>query len=302
MRVISFLFSSLFGLAVVLIVGGLVGRELLLLAGASTIRSSLTTLHKISRDNLQYARMCREKGGNSIDGATVGALNLRFLSSTRYVLEVVCSQFISDPILVETYNLPFFVKKTPGSSGITWSPERSAVELEVFGRKTIIGIENEQITSFASGSVSLGLSPQSTCEGHGYMCCQNETHSGTGQPYSSVSDCPRSCFAQCIPRPLILSLNSDPFVEEGTRTATTPNGQPVIFTFVASYEKAEPVTITLDFGDGQQETFTKLNGSTNHTYSCPSGGCTFPVTISAVSKSGVQSTATPITRLTIVVQ
>ena len=302
MRVINFLLSSFFGLAVVLIIGGLVGREFLLLAGSSMIRSSLTTLHKISRDNLQFARMCREKGDSSIFGATIGALNLRFLSSTRYVLEVVCSQFSSDPIVVETYNLPMFVKKTPGSSGVVWGSERSAIELEVFGRRRIIGIENEEIKSFMSGSISLGLSPQSTCRGYGYECCQNDTHSGAGQPYSSVTDCPRSCFAHCIPRPVILAFNSDPFIAEGTRTATTPNGQPVIFTYVASYEKNEPVMITLDFGDGDQETFTTLNGSTRHTFSCATGGCIFPVTITARTNAGIQSSVTRVTRLTIIVE
>lgn len=302
MRIVSFLFSSFIFFAIFVVVGGLLAREGLLLAGSSMVRSSLTVLHKISRYNLQFARQCRERGGVPDDAPTIGAIQLRFITGRQYVIEVVCSQFSSDPILVEKYTLPPFVTKTAGSSGIIWSTERSAVELEVFGRKRIVGIENEQIKTYASGSITLGISPVSTCEGYGYACCQAETHSGTGQPYANVLDCPRSCFAQCVPRPLILSLNTDPFVDETTRTTTTLRGEPVTFAYVASYDQREDVTITIDFGDGQQETFSTLTGKTSHVYTCSQAECSYAVRLTAVSASGIESAATAITQLTVKIQ
>lgn len=302
MRILRFLLSSFVFFAIFAVVGGLVVREALLFAGTSMVRSSLTVLHKISRDNLQFARQCRERGGITSDVPTIGGIQLRFITGNRYVVEVVCSQFSSDPILVEQYTLPPFVKKTAGTSGIIWSKERSAVELEVFGRRRVIGIENEEIKAFTGGSVTLGRSPVSTCEGFGYACCQAETHSGTGQPYANVLDCPRSCYAQCIPRPLILSLNTDPFVDESTRTTTTLRGEAVTFAYVVSYDQKEDVMVTIDFGDGQQESFSTLTGKTSHTYACAQASCQYTVRLTARSASGAESAATAITQLTVRIQ
>lgn len=61
MRILSFLFTSLLIIAIVVGGGGLLAREGLMILGSSTVRSSLTILHQLSRDNLQFARQCREK-------------------------------------------------------------------------------------------------------------------------------------------------------------------------------------------------------------------------------------------------
>lgn len=302
MRVISFLISSILIIALVTAGVGLIAREALLIAGGSSIRSSLTVLHRLSRDNLQYARQCREKGGITSDIPTIGGLQLRFFNEREFVLEVVCNQFQSDPILIERYSLPPLVKKSPGSSGIVWGNDRSAIEIEVFGRKQIIGVENEEITNFAAGSASLGLTPTSTCAGYGYKCCQQETESGDGQPYTGVSDCPKTCFSSCQPRPIFLSLNSDPFFDEITRTVTVAPGEPVTFNYVASYEQKVPITVTIDFGDGQQETFTTLTGKSSHQYNCPNGGCTYTVQLAAKSSNGIEAAVTPIMQLKVSVQ
>ncbi len=297
MRVISFLFTSILILAIVGGGAALLARELLLLAGASSIRSSLSVLHRLSRDNLQYARQCRERGGITTDVATIGALQLRFLNNREYVLEVVCNQFQSDPILIEKYSLPLLVIKNAGSSGIIWGNDRSAVEIEVFGRKQVVGVENEEIENFAAGSVNLGLTPISTCSGYGFQCCQQETESGVGQPFSGVNDCPKTCFSSCQPRPIFLSLNTDPFFDEITRTVTVTPGEPVTFSYVASYEPKEPVTVTMDFGDGQTETFATLTGKASHQYVCPNGGCSYTVKMTARAASGIEAALTPIMQL-----
>jgi len=301
MRVISFLFTSALILAIIGIGGGLLAREFLLTLGASSVRSALTVLHRLSRDNLQYARQCRERGGVTADVATIGGVQLRFVDSRNYVIEVICSQFQSEPIVVEKYTLPLFVKKTPGSSGIIWGTDRSAIQLEVFGRKQIVGVENEEIKSYAGDSISLGLSPISTCSGYGYQCCQQETTAGVGQPFSGVNDCPKTCYSVCQPRPIVLSLNTDPFVDEITRTTTAAPGEAVTFNYVASYEENQPVTVTLDFGDGQQQTFTTLSGKASHQYGCPNGGCTYAVRLSVRAQNGVEAALTPIMQLKVAI-
>ncbi len=303
MRVIKFLVSSFFVIAIVSVGVGLLTREILLMVGSSMIRSSLSTLQRVSKDNLQYARQCREKGGVTLELATIGALQLRFLNNREYVLEVVCSQFVSDPILIGKYTLPPLVYKRPGSGGIIWGNERSTIEIETFGRRSIIGIENEEIKSYGSGSVSLGVSPQTTCQGYGYSCCQAETFSGVGTPFADVSDCPKSCYAACLPRPVILSVNADPFPDE-LRQVTAARDQAITFTFVSSYEesKKDPVTTTLNFGDGQQQQFTTLSGRTTHQYACSAGKCTYLVKVAAKTAAGVESANTPVTQLKVILQ
>jgi hypothetical protein len=165
-----------------------------------------------------------------------------------------------------------------------------------------VGVENEEIKNYTGGSISLGLSPQSSCEGYGYICCQAETFSGVGQAFAAVTDCPRGCFTQCLPRPIILSLATDPFVDEKTRIVYVLAGQPVTFSYVASYDvpnKRDAVTVTLDFGDGQQENFDRLNSRTTHQYACPQGNCFYNVKISAKTSTGVESAVTPTTHFTV---
>lgn len=301
MRIISFLITSIILIAVLAAGIGLAGREVLVMLGASTVRSSLTVLQKLSRDNLQFARQCREKGGNNPDIPTIGALQLRFIDGRNFVLEVVCNQFQSDPIVIENYSLPPLVMKSAGSSGIIWGADRSAIQLESFGRKQVIGVENNEIKSFAAGSVDLGLTPISSCAGYGYQCCQAETTAGEGQPFAGVNDCPKTCFNSCQPRPIFLSLNTDPFMDEITRTTTVTVGEPVTFNYVASYDENKPVSVRIVFGDGQQQDFSTLTGKATHTYSCASGSCTYSVKLFATASNGIEAAQTPIMSMKVLV-
>lgn len=302
MRVLNFLIVSALVLVIFGLGGALLVREVLLLAGGSAIRSGLTVLHRLSRDNLQFARQCRAKGGVTTDVPTIGQIQLRFISDREYLIEVVCSQFQSDPIVVERYSLPFLVRKTAGSSGIIWGTDRSAVELEVFGRRQVIGVENEEVQTFAGGGVTLGLSPTSTCQGYGYLCCEEQIAIGAGEVNNRVTDCPKSCFRSCQPRPILLALNTDPFFDEFTRTVKVAAGEPVTFSYVASYEVPEPVQITLEFGDGASQTLSTLTGKLSHTYQCATGRCLYTIKLRAVSASGVTAAETPITELKVEVQ
>jgi hypothetical protein len=86
-------------------------------------------------------------------------------------------------------------------------------------------------------------------------------------------------------------------MDEITRTTTVTPGESVTFSYVASYDEKLPVTVTLDFGDGKQETLTTLSGKATHQYACPAGGCTYNVKLSAKSSNSIEAAQTPITSM-----
>lgn len=300
MRILKFFFISLI---IFLILGGstaFIAREVLLFSGAAKLQSSLSQLLFLSKNGTQYIRACREKG----TPATVPAiekLQLRFLNSHEYVLEAICTQFAFDPIIITQEQLPLFVQKKPGSSGIIWGNERSGVSIEVFGRSRSVYVEKFEAHQL-NADTALGVTPESTCMGYGYMCCQNETVSGIGQPYSLVNDCPKTCYAQCVPRPVVLSFVSDPFPDSKNRSVTIHSGESVSFSYVASFpNEKDPYTVTINFGDGENQTYTTVTGDAAHVYTCTTAQCTYAANIMIQGKNGVTAAETPITRLTITV-
>jgi hypothetical protein len=231
----------------------------------------------------------------------MGAFQLRFTSSTEYVVEVICGSFVLDPILVERQELPMFVEKRIGNSGIVWGTGRSGIVLEVFGRSAAIGIENE-LTFTDSGSANdLGTGPRTACAGYGFQCCQPETTAGQGEQLTGVMDCPRSCFTTCLARPVILSFTTQPFYDQATRTLTVVPNDPVDFAYVASAGNNPSVTVTIEFGDGQTQQLSTLSGLATHTYSCQQARCEYQATVRAVDGDGIEAAATPLTMITVVV-
>lgn len=111
-----------------------------------------------------------KKGGN-IDVPTIGALQLRFIDNRNYVIEVICNQFQSDPIVIKNYTLPLFVTKSPGSAG----NGREMIEVR-FKSRHLVGkkfwvLKNQELKTYTAGSVDLGITPISTCAGYGFQCC-----------------------------------------------------------------------------------------------------------------------------------
>jgi hypothetical protein len=302
MRILKFLMSSFLVIGVLVIGVFLIGREILLLWGTSSVRSSLTELQSISRNATEYVRLCRQKGTPE-DQVAIARLQLRFLSDTEYVSEVLCNQFLLDPIVIRSQKLPLLVNKVAGSSGILWGTDRSGIALEVLGRKRSVIVDNKQIIG-APGNAALGFSPESSCQGYGYQCCQAETTSGVGSSYAQVNDCPKSCFSACVPRPVILSFTTDPFADAQTRTVSITSGENVTFSYVASYDADKKVTptIRIDYGDGQTDQKANLSGIFEHQYSCTQRTCSFQAHISAVLPKGTLSADTQLTKITISVR
>lgn len=296
MRILKFLLYSVVVIAIVAVVGALLSREALLFWGTSTVKSSLTTLQAISVNYGDYVFQCRQKGSPP-DQIAVTGLQLRFINNREYVLELICNGLQFDPIVIERKTLPFLVQKQAGPGGIIWGNDLSAITLGVYGRTQSIGVDKKEIVS-SMKPLTAGVSPQTTCQGRGFSCCNADTQFGTGLLQSEVNDCPRSCFASCLPRPVVLSFTTDPVLDP-RRTITIPPNQTVGFAYVISNDGGKPVTVTLDFGDGQTETSDNLVHKTEHLYICNTGVCNYQVHLTVKTEDQIDSVPNEVSQLTV---
>lgn len=301
MRILRFLFTSAIVLGIVGVIAALIGREVLLFMGVSQIRASLSTLKNVSKNAGNYAQQCRQKGA-PIESEVISAVQIRFLSDSDYQLEVICNQFQHEPLIVRGQSLPPFVKKIAGSSGIIWGDGPSGIALAVFGRKRAVVVEQEEVFYLPySDQVTLGAGPITSCQGFGYTCCSAESSEGVGSQLTQASDCPRTCFTSCREVPTVLAFSSDPYVDPASRVAQTKAGEPITFSFVAKANEELAPEVVLDYGDGNQDRFLELIGSSQHIYNCSSGSCQYVVTLTVTTADGAQSRVLPLSSMTVVV-
>jgi len=302
MRILHFLIFFIFLSIFIGGIGFFVAREGLLIWSTTEVKSSLAELQLIAHNPTAYISQCREKGSREIT-QPIQRLQLRFTDSTHYVLEVLCAEFPLDPIVVDTRALPMFVQKVPGTSGILWGDDKSGIELNVFGAKEDVYVSSRAISTDSPHLTTLGVGPQTTCGGYGYMCCQPETQQGIQNVFDQASDCPRSCYVACSPRPVVLSFTSDPVADTATRTITIKSGDSVTLSYVASSvsdPKKNLAVVTLNYGDGKSEHFTQLNTQQTHIYTCGGPQCSYAVQLS-VQDGTASSADTPISRLQVLV-
>lgn len=302
MRVLRTMITSLLGMGIVAVIAFFLTREILLQVAISQLKSSAGRLQKIARNTGGYIQTCREKGiVESTDGA-IGSIHLRFTSDTEYVIEVICSQFRLDPIEVERSTLAPLVTKVAGSSGLVWQDEPTLVVLELWGRSRQLGIEDRRIVTEVSQPPFKPIVPITSCEGYGYTCCQPEGYQGEGELLPEAQDCPRTCYTSCIARPIVTAFSTRPFYDQKTRILQVQSGQSVDFSYVIGVDDPETMTVTVDFGDGQQEQFTGATGQTSHTYQCRSGACQYQASVVGTTAAGVSSVVTPLAKIQITVQ
>lgn len=303
MRILSFIVKVLIGGAVLVGIGFFVSREVLLQIAISQLKSDTAQMRSIARNTGAYIQNCQRQGTTGISGQFIDAIQLRFISDTEYVVEVVCSELRITPIEVLSNSLPMMVEKVPGSSGLTWGVEPSAVSLAIWGRQRSLGIEEESIVpALSPAEVGTAMAPPTSCEGFGYTCCQQELTIGTGELISRAQDCPQTCYQQCQDRPIVLSVTTQPFYDQATRTVTVQRGQPLQAGFVIDAQGLENVATTLNFGDGATQNFTEINGTASHTYQCSAPSCTYTLSVSAEDSSGISSAQTPLSQIKVVVQ
>jgi hypothetical protein len=300
MRIIKFLFKSFLLVGMLVVVSFLLTREVMLFMAKARISSSLSTLKRMDQQK-SYLDDCSHVSGEGFDGSSTALLQLRFISSNEYVVEVVCSQFSLIPVEFERQQLPMWVKKTAGSSGVIWSDEKSGVGLEIWGRQSAIGVIGRSVVSLKP-TENLGVSPISSCEGFGFSCCQFESQQGDGQQIEGVNDCPKTCYESCLDRPLVLLLKTSPAFDQKSRRVTIANGQSLGINYAVAVEEFELAQAVIDYGDGESIQVDSESGELEHTYSCLSNECRFELSLSVKNKDGIKNADLPISTVIVLVQ
>lgn len=300
MRIIKFILKLTLALLVFSLIGGLVAREILLMMGVSSIKSSLTKLRRTALDGSYYEE-CRRKGVAPIEGETYATLQLRFTSPTTYRVEILCSQYSFEPIVLAEEKLPFLVKKVAGDSGVVWGENLSGVKLEILGRQVAVGVEKRKIVSLDKNS-ELGVSPKTTCAGFGYGCCQLESELGQGEQLVKVTDCPKSCYESCQKRPVLLSLRTQPAAASVKQPVVIEAGSILTFHYLLDNPSPNELQVKLDYGDGGVEILTQAEGQAQHRYQCQKERCLYQFKLMAETEGGIKTADLPINNLQIMVK
>lgn len=320
MRILKFFFVALLWILGISAIVFFVGRELILFFGASAIKSSYNTLLKKN-----YTKLCADQFSYSQDYSA----QVRFISNKEYNLEVVCADFASSPILIENKKLlPLLYKKSFGSGFVI--DERklpSFIELSVLGRSIYVYAEDAAIHSnyLDAPDLDYNQGPTSSCQAHSYQCCNTDLQSGLGEQITTVNDCPKTCYESCSLRPLFLSFNSRPALDETSRSVELFSGEALTLSYVLGNGKGDvfsgqlyknvkisiseklqaifsksskeltntgivlPVTTKIDFGDGETWESTNFQDTVDHIYVCAMQTCYFQIQIIAQDAQGVLS-------------
>lgn len=318
MRIIKFLLGAS---VIVLLLGAVsffAAREAFLYWGRTSLKDSIRQLARSGAGGA-YEIQCTARG--SQDGGTGRAtVQLRFLSSTEYVLEAICEQYSFDPILIDRKELPQFVKKVPGTSGYIWGADQTGVVIEVFGdlekqvqefflrdisfiSKAQAIIMNGSSIIVAAEQTEVGVGPVTSCMGYGYFCCQEASEKGIGKQITGLAGCERSCFSQCIARPVILSFTPNPFFSDiKNRVVQTSSRMPVEFSVIADGRDGDQLQGVIEFGDGASTRITDFSKPVQHQYRCDSGVCQYTAVVKLTDRWGVESVQSSISTITVIVE
>lgn len=306
MRVLT-TFFTIFTVFLLLALGMFfIGREIIFYWGISSFKAALHDL-EVEAQSSNYSSRC-QNDAEGFFGTIEIQTQLRFTSDTEYTIEATCNQVSTQPILISKNKLPPFITKVPGGSGVIWGSGKSAVELEIFSqivdevkrvtnidvsfleKRQIIGVEDMLITEFDTTERDLGEGPVTSCEGYGFQCCAVETQIGIGESISGLTECSDACFRSCARRPLVLSFNTNPFMDPKTREVQALSGGMVDFSYVVDAPEASSVQVVVDFGDGTQPVISNQEtGKVTHQYKCNLPECTYLVKIKVVDNWNVSS-------------
>ena len=306
MRTLVLFFKYIIGAVLGSIALFLLLREALLAYTVIIVEQDLSSIKLIMKESSAYREQCVQKFTDITDSNALAGTQLRFIDSTTYNVEAVCSFHDRDPLFIKSRTLPRFVTKVPGSSGVFLSTENSYkgnFQITIFGRKHTFAVEYTRQTT----SSSIALTPQSpatSCVGWGYTCCDSITGVPSGDsPGTRAIDCPTSCFAQCSERPTILAFRTDPPFDPATQTVVVPQSDRIVtFSYAIGLSGSTLREVHIDFGDGKLESAADLQGTFTHEYACASGSCVFHTMLTAIDNRGIPSPTARGTQMTVIVQ
>ena len=328
MRILKIFFSSLLIIGLLLVIAVFFGRGLLLSIASQQLQQAQEQLSKHA-----HLTACREQFTSS-DQAWG---QLRFTDARHYQLETVCSDFVKKPIVLDQRSLPLLVRKSAGASGFTFDEEQnpSQITLSCLGKKIVVFSEENQLdTAQEAPNLSYVAGPPASCQAFSYQCCREEVQQGVGTVQSLAEDCPRSCYASCQGRPLIVSFVGRPITHANSQQVEVQAGLPASFAFVVSDGQQElfadqlvakspagsqwwqailtalgqaepaavaqaPIITTIDFGDGQDYQTEDLQDTIEHVYTCKTDTCYFTAQISALDQLGSQAVSNESSQITV---
>lgn len=327
MRILKFFFTTLLQIIVIGAIVLLLLREILLVVAAGAMKSHYATL--LAKN---YGHICSQEFGYTQEYWT----QLRFVDTKAYQLELVCADFVAQPVVLEQKKLPPLVSKTSIGSGFVIDDHKLpyTMRLSVLGRSIHMFSEEHKLYSqyLFPRDLDYALGPVTACQAHGYQCCILDVQSGQGVQVTDVNDCPKSCFESCLLRPTVLSFNSRPAADFESRVAEVDVSQPVTFSYVIGngksdvfadqlskdqerglWERAQvllnqstsdsglslPVIVVLDFGDGEQVSSSNLQDTFEHVYTCKSRACFFNATLSATDALGTPTLESELSKIVI---
>lgn len=309
------IFYSFLILGIASIVTFFVAREALLYLGSKQIKDELLAL-TLADSRGDYVLECQKKGSNIANSQKIAKIQMKFISSTEYIKEVICSGFTFSPVTIGDGVLMNFISKVPGTSGYTIDQASNGIEITVFaeeikraedflGRKLDF-LKKKEAIFFQNGKVIyedgiMGNGPVTSCTGYGYFCCLDNAETGTGAQITGLNDCANSCYQSCVKRPLVLSLNTNPVTDFTTRKLEIISGDVVEFNYVAGAEKTSSISATFNFGDGKTFTMNGNTGQTTHVYTCDAPLCNYKMNLSLQDQNGQTSAMTPASQINVVV-
>ena len=292
MRIIKFLLSSLLILTLLTGIVFLLLREILLSLAINQVKNDLSYAQRVYNSPGSFLTDCRNKGIIDANLSPIQAVQLRFTSSNNYSLELTCSQFTLEPIVIRNASLPWQVNKIPGTSGYVLNKGGFVSGFAIWGRQ-------KQLAWGEGETVSTG--PITNCVGYGYSCCQEETQLGVGEIATGVTDCVKTGYRACQARPVILSFTTLPFYDAKSRSLEIANNTQVEFAFVADLAGVENPEYILTFGDGQQEIFTNTEDKIQHLYQCHQTDCIYQANLQ-IKAGEMSSFLSPVSQIKILVK
>lgn len=289
----------------------MIGREILLYFAANDLSLAVNELKKGNHSSL-----CRELYDDDDYYPQI-----RFTSAKEYNLELVCSGYEQQPVLIDERQLPVFVKKSSVSSGfiIADFAEPSYVELSSLGRTVMSYVDASKYSYSFTTLDKEGFSsgPLSNCQAFNALCCDLEVEAGEGEKVDSATDCPKSCYPSCQFRPVLLSFNSRPAAID--RKVSIRSGESITFAYVLTTGKSEleadsvasdssvieklqhlltseskktendslPLSVLVNFGDGKSFNSQNLHDSFDHMYTCLTSRCYYQAQLIATDAKGV---------------
>ncbi len=309
-----------FILLIIAFLGFLVVREWFYWQGISKFRASAVSLRNLSTQDCGV----KDQEGNVTPLPAIK--QLRFSSPTAYFVEVSCPDLQTEPVLSNPHALVAFMSKKQGPAGFIANPEipEQVIILSVFEnvpgllpekfrflvswvpKEVAIVMKNGvQIEEKPVGEVRLSkdLGPISQCEGYGFTCCNALSEVGTGTAIEGLPACDGRCYEKCLSRPVLLSLETNPFSEWSAREVRLNKGATLEVAYVAEDAgKQGPWVATVSFGDGQSQTGQGLEGSFSHTYNCATESCEYILGVTVTNALGATSVLSPIAQMKVIVR